>query len=104
MAADPMHIPQGQRIRLRSVLEPGHAGNAFGDLALRRTGCAQSAQITLHIGREHRNAGITERLDQALQRYCLAGAGSTRDQTMAIGQAKRLPHRLAIATGTQYEL
>lgn len=99
-----MHIPQGHRVGLWLVIQPGHAGNTLGDLALRRTGGAEATQVTFDIGREYRHTGIAESLDQTLQGHRFAGTGCARDQPVTVGQAQRLPHRLPITASTQYKL
>ncbi len=66
MAAASLHVPQRHRISARLVPQPGHAGDAFSDLARRRTGGAQTAQVALDISGEHRDSRIAELLGQAL--------------------------------------
>src|SRR3546814_1317362 len=46
---------------------PGHAGDTLGDFALGVAGGAEAAQVALDVCGEYRNAGIAERLGQALQ-------------------------------------
>ncbi|MNZ87072.1 hypothetical protein D3C78_1059210 [compost metagenome] len=104
MAALPGHVPQGDRIGLRPVAEPGHAGDALGDLAFRFADRAESAQVTLDVGGEHRHAGIAERLGEALQGDGLAGAGGAGDQAVAVGQAQQAGDRLARRIGAKQEL
>ncbi len=99
-----MNIPQGHRIRLRCVVKPRHAGDAFGDLALWIAGGAEAAQITLDVGGEHRDTGVAERFGQALQGDRLAGAGGAGDQAVAVRQAHRLGSLLAGRIGADYEL
>ena len=99
-----MYVPQRHRVGLRLVIEPGHAGDALGDLALRCASSAQATQITFDISGEHRHPGVTEGLDQPLQGHRLAGAGGTGNKTVTVGQAQRLTNRLTITASTQYEL
>src|SRR5690606_18278666 len=77
MPALTMHVPQRHRVGLRLMIQPWHAGDTLGNLALRCTGGAQSGQITLDVSGEYRDAGIAETLHQTLQRNGLARAGST---------------------------
>ncbi|MCY1548818.1 hypothetical protein D9M68_849520 [compost metagenome] len=86
------------------MVQPRHAGDALGYLALRRTGGAKAAEIALHIRGEHRHAGIAERLDQTLQGDRFAGTGSARHQTVSIGQAQRLANRLTGKVSTKNKL
>jgi hypothetical protein len=82
------------------VPQPGHAGDALGHLALRRTSSAQAAQVAFDIGGEHRNPRVTERFRQMLQGDGLASTRSARYQAMAVGQPHSLPNRLAIRAST----
>ena len=45
----------------------------------------EARQIALHVGDEARDARLRQALDQALDRYGLAGAGCARDQAVAVG-------------------
>ncbi|MNQ77255.1 hypothetical protein D3C85_921150 [compost metagenome] len=76
------------------MVQPGHAGNPLGNLALGVAGCAQTAQVTFDIGGEHRHAGIAESFGHTLQGDGLAGPGSACDQTVSIGQTHGLGDRL----------
>ena len=99
-----MDIPQGHGIGLGPVVEPGHAGNPLGDLALGIARGAQPAEIALDVRGEDRHPGIAESLRQALQGDGLAGTGSARHQAMAVGQAHGLGDRLAVEAGADDEL
>ena len=88
MAATTMYVPQGDRVRLRTMIEPGHAGDPLGDLALRRARGAQPAQVTLDVRGEDRDPGIAELLGQPLQGHRLSGAGGAGDQAMPIGKTQ----------------
>ncbi|MNQ78565.1 hypothetical protein D3C85_934800 [compost metagenome] len=98
------HVPQGHRVGLRPVREPGHAGDALGDLALRLAGGAEAAQIALDVGGEHRHAGIAEQLGEALQGDGLAGAGGAGDQPVAVGQAQQVADGLPGRIGAEQQL
>ncbi|MNN31503.1 hypothetical protein D3C81_1451920 [compost metagenome] len=104
MARFTADIPQGYRVCLWARVEPRHAGNPFGDLALGRACCSEATEVALDIGSKYRHASIAERFGQALQGDGLAGTGSTRDQAMTVGQAHFLGNRLALEVGTENEL
>ena len=93
-------VPQGHRIALRLVLQPGHAGNPLGDLALRVAAGAQPTQVAFNVGGKHCHAGVAERLGEALQGHGLARTGGTGNQAMAVAQAQGLSHRLPRQIGT----
>ncbi|MCY1418051.1 hypothetical protein D9M71_335970 [compost metagenome] len=93
MAGD---VPQGHRIGLGPVSQPGHGGDAFGHLALGIARGAQAAEVALDIRSEHRHAGIAEDFGQALQGHRLAGAGGPGDQAMAVGQLHGLGYGIAL--------
>jgi hypothetical protein len=99
-----VNIPQGYRIRLRLMVQPGHAGDPLRDLALRVTGGAQTAQVTFDVRREHRHACIAERFGQALQRDGFTGPGSARYQTVTVRQAHGLGDWLAREVSADNEL
>ena len=99
-----MNVPQRDRIRFARVMKKGHAGDAFGHLALRVRRSAQATEVTLYIGGKYRHARITERLGQALQRDGLARAGGASNQPVAVGQAHGLGDGLVVGTGTNKEL
>jgi len=84
--ADALDIPQGHRIGLRLVIQPGHAGDALGNLALRRARRAQAAQVALDVRGEHCHPGIAELLGQSLQGDRLSGARGAGDQAVSVGQ------------------
>ena len=87
---------------LLSVDVPEHAGRSLvgyrlhadlGDalvdllqaLSSRRRGHADTGQVALHVGAEHRNPGRRELLGHHLQRHRLASAGRPGDQPMPVG-------------------
>ena len=86
------------------MVQPGHPGDALGNFALGGAGSAQTAKVTLDVGGEHRHSGIAEGFGQALQRDGFAGAGGTRNQTVAVRQAHCLGNRLTGEVGTDNEL
>ena len=104
MAALPGHIPEHQRPGLRAIVEPGHGGDALGNLAARRGGRAEAAQVALDVGGEHRNARRTELFDQPLQGDGLAGAGGAGDQSVTVGQAQALADGLPGGIGAEQQL
>lgn len=79
-------------------------GDALGQLALRRAGRAEAAEIALDVGGEDRDAGIAEGFGEALQGHGLAGARGAGDQAVAVGQlewmAERLTSALVIGNGS----
>ncbi len=97
------NVPQRDRVGLGFVVQPGHAGDALGDLALRVAGSTEPAQVTFDVGREHRHTGIAEGFCQTLQGNGLAGTGSTRDQPMSVCQTHGLGDRLPCKVGTDNE-
>jgi len=103
MAATTMHVPQGYRVRLRLMVQPGHAGDPLGDLALRCTGSTQATEIALDVGSEHGNSGIAELLGQTLQGHCLTGAGGSGNQPVPIGQAQGLAVRFTRRISAEYQ-
>ena len=104
VAAVALHIPQRKRIGPGLMAEPGHAGDALGDLALRLAGGAEAAQVALDVGGEHRHAGIAEGFGHTLQCDGLAGTGSACDQSVAIRQAHGLGDRLPREIGADNKL
>ena len=98
MAATTMYVPQGDRVCLRTMIEPGHAGDPLGDFALRRARGA-TAQVTLDVRGEDRDPGITELLGQPLQGHRLSGAGGAGDQAMPIGKTQGLHAGFAVGVG-----
>src|SRR5690606_21023383 len=85
----------------RLVAQPGHGLDALGDATARRAHGAKTTEVALDVGGEHRHAGVTESLDQALQGHGLAGAGGAGDQAVAVADAKRLADRLAVRACTK---
>ncbi|MNN17762.1 hypothetical protein D3C81_1309560 [compost metagenome] len=80
------------------MVQPGHAGDPLGHLALRIALGGDATQVALDIGGEHRDAGIAETFGQMLQGHGLAGTGGAGDQPVAVGQFPGLADRLAIRT------
>ncbi len=101
MAGLAVNVPQRDRAGLRAIIEPGHLGDALGDLALGVAAGTQATQVALDIGGEHRHPGLAERLGQALQGYRLAGPGGPGDQTMAVGQAQVQAYGFTAGIGTE---
>ena len=99
-----VNVPQGHRIRLWRVVQPGHPGDPLGDFALWVAGGAQTTQVTLDIGGEHRHAGIAECFGHPLQGDRFARPGSARDQAMTVRQSHGLGNRLPGKVGTDNEL
>ncbi len=99
-----MYVPQGDRVRLRTMIEPGHAGDPLGDLALRRARGAQTAQVTLDVRGEDRDPGIAELLGQPLQGHRLSGAGGAGDQAMPIGKTQGLHAGFAVGVRPQQQM
>ncbi|MCY1353996.1 hypothetical protein D9M69_403520 [compost metagenome] len=93
-------VPQAHRVGLRLVVQPGHAGDPLGHLALRIARRGDAAQVALDVGGEHRDAGVAEAFGQVLQGHGLAGAGGAGDQPVAVGQLPGLADRLAVRAGT----
>ncbi|MCY1289903.1 hypothetical protein D9M68_795780 [compost metagenome] len=98
MAGD---VPQGHRIGLGPVSQPGHGGDAFGHLALGIACGAQAAEVALDIRSEHRHPGIAEDFGQALQGHGLAGAGGPGYQAVAVGQFHGLGYGTARWVGAK---
>ncbi|MCY1427896.1 hypothetical protein D3C76_1091080 [compost metagenome] len=97
-------IPQAYWISLRPMPQPGHAGNAFGHLALGVAHCAQPAQVAFDVGGKYRHARVTEGFGHMLQGHGLAGTGRPGHQAVTIGQAHGLGHRLSGKVGAEHEL
>ncbi|MNI12930.1 hypothetical protein D3C73_661370 [compost metagenome] len=89
-----MNVPQRHRVGLGRVIQPGHASDPLGHLALRIARRTEAAQVALDIGGEHRHTGIAECLGQVLQGDGLAGPGGAGDQSVAVRQAHGLGNRL----------
>ncbi|MNF67541.1 hypothetical protein D3C76_1406040 [compost metagenome] len=99
-----MDIPQRDRIGRGRVIEPRHAGDPLGHLALRIARGPQPTQVTLDVRGKYRHAGITEGLGQALQGDRFPGTCGTGHQAVAICQAHRLGNRLPLQVCTDNEL
>ena len=99
-----VNIPQRHRISLRLVIEPRHAGDAFGDLALRVAGSTEAAQVALDVGSKYSDAGVAEGFGQALQGHGFTGTGGAGDETVTVCQAHGLCDRLPREIGADYEL
>jgi len=69
----------------------------------------QAREIALHVGREHRNAGICQLLGEQLKGDGLAGAGGTRDQAVPVHHRQRHrdpgvgEHRVALHGGSEVQ-
>jgi len=85
------------------MLEPGHAGDAFGYLSLRRSGRPKPTQVAFYIRSEDCDPGVTELLSQTLQGHCFASSRRARNQPMAIDQPKRMGTGFAGSLNTQHE-
>ena len=96
-------VPQRDRVCLRMMIQPGHAGDALGHLALRITDGAQATQVPLHVGGKNRHASIAEQLGQMLQGHGLASPRGARNQSMAIGQAQCLGDGLSLRVSPENE-
>ncbi len=70
-------------------------GHPLRRRAVRGARVAQPGQISLVVGREHRDARVGELLRDQLQRPCLARAGGARDQPVSIHRRHRQAHERA---------
>ena len=64
------------------------------DKILGLTDFGDAGEVSLDVGREHRNAGARKSLGHHLQRDGLSGSGGAGDETVAIGKPERQPCRL----------
>ncbi len=101
MALPAEQVPELDRIvvigpaRIPDLGRPG--GEGIVELAHRRAGHCEAAQIALHVGDEDRHSGAREAFGETLQGDGLAGAGRPGDQAVTVGPAEHEPLRLAAA-------
>ncbi|MNT48845.1 hypothetical protein D3C72_1856490 [compost metagenome] len=104
MAGLPVNIPQVDRVCLRPMCKPRHAGDALGDFALRVTHRAQATQIAFDVGGKYGHSRITEGFGHVLQGHGLAGTRGTSHQAVTVGQAQGLSNRLSGQISAENEL
>ena len=85
MALLAKHIPECHREALGRPLGDAELLQPLGELSLAHPGRGDSAEVTLHIGEEHRHPGSAEPLGEYAQGDRLAGPRCAGDETMPIG-------------------
>ena len=70
---------------VRVAVDAG-VGCALSQLLARRARHRQSGDVALDVGHEHRHADPRESFGEDQQRDGLAGAGGTRDETVAVSR------------------
>jgi len=61
---------------------------ALLELGVGAAGLAEAGEVALHVGAEHRDAGLREAFGQHLQRHGLAGAGGAGDEAVPVGEGE----------------
>jgi hypothetical protein len=77
-------VPEDGRRRLRTQLEV-HRGRTGQELLVRLAGLGDAGEVALHVGGEHRHAGVGQPLGEDLQGDGLAGACGASHQPVAVG-------------------
>ena len=84
------HVPKHRRKPVGLEAE-AHIAGPLDDKILGLTGLRDAREVSLDIGREHRNAGAGKSFRHYLQRDGFAGSGGAGDEAMAICKPERQP-------------
>jgi hypothetical protein len=92
-----LDVPEHDRIgRINEpfLLLQAHFGNALGDPSAAAPRLTDPGKVALDIGQKDRHPDLAESLGEALERHRFTRTRGTRDQTMAIGHARKDRDRL----------
>jgi hypothetical protein len=78
------YVIEAYRARSELRVFDAEFGAALADEAAHRSGLADAAEVSLHIGHEARDSGLAEGLGEDLEGYGLAGSGGSGDKAVAV--------------------
>jgi hypothetical protein len=88
-------VPEDRRAGTRCELRQWDQPEPALDLWTWTPGCGDAREVSFHVCREHRHAGLREPLRQDLQRDGLSGSGGAGHQPVAVTHREQLFDELA---------